>query len=163
MSVEKEIVIPENTILVSKTDTQGKIVYANQEFMKVSGYTESQLMGHPHNMIRHPDMPRVVFKMLWEYLKRGSEIHAYVKNRSKDGSYYWVLANVFPIFDLDHKIIGYHSSRRHPKSETLAIIEPIYKGLLEIEKTGGLEASQKYLNQLLESKGVDYDQFILSI
>lgn len=151
-----------NTLLVSKTDLKGVITYSNRAFLKTVGLTERELIGKPHNLIRHPDMPKIIFKALWEYLQSGKEINAYVKNLTSDGSYYWVFANVTPSY-FNEKVIGYHSARRKPKKEALDIIIPLYKQLLAAEKQGGVKESEKMLNKLLEEKGVEYDEFILSI
>ena len=151
-----------NEVIVSKTDTKGRITYGNDIFIKISGYSEHELLGAPHNILRHPDMPRVIFKLLWETIQAGEEINAYVKNLSKDGSYYWVLANVTPSFDENNRIIGYFSVRRVPSKDALEIIKPLYSHLLSLEKSGGMDASMKHLNELLTSKGVSYEEFILS-
>ena len=149
-------------LLVTKTDLKGIITYANQTFIKLVGLSEEELVGKPHNIIRHPDMPKIVFKLLWDTIKNGHEIHAYVKNLCADGSYYWVMANVTPSY-LNGKIVGYHSARRAAPREALKSIEPIYKELLLAEKTGGMNASKKILDDLLKEKGMEYDEFILSI
>ncbi|MDQ7044452.1 MAG: PAS domain-containing protein [Sulfurimonas sp.] len=167
-----------NVLLVTKTDLKGKIIYANRGFMKIVGIDEDVLIGAPHSIIRHPDMPKIIFKYLWEYLQRGDEIHAYVKNICADGSYYWVIANVTPSHKIkrfsggrrmqasdneeEEEVVGYHSSRRSPSPQALAIIKPLYENLLQAEKSGGLAASDKIMQDLLKEKGVDYDEFILS-
>ena len=148
-------------LLVTKTDLKGKITYANRGFMDIVNMDETQLVGAPHNIIRHPDMPKVIFKYLWSYLQNKQEIHAYVKNLCADGSYYWVMANVTPSY-LNGKVVGYHSSRRSPTKEALDIIVPLYQKLLQAEKSGGVNASEKIINDLLQDKGVNYDEFILS-
>jgi len=88
-----------STLLVSKTDLKGKITYANRAFLEIVGLNEDEIIGKPHNIIRHPDMPKVIFKLLWSYLQDKKEIHAYVKNLCADGSFYWVMANVTPSFN----------------------------------------------------------------
>ncbi len=158
-----EKIFKSDTLLVTKTDLKGKITYANRAFMQIVDMGEETLLGAPHNIIRHPDMPKIIFKLLWTYLQKGDEIHAYVKNLSADGSYYWVFANVTPSFDTkSNKIIGYHSSRRAPTKEALSIIKPLYTQLLQAEKSGGMSASEKIINNLLDEKGMAYDEFILS-
>lgn len=158
-----EVFFDKSTILVSKTDTKGVITYANKNFLDIVGFSEKDLIGKPHNIIRHPDMPKVIFKLLWSYLKENREIHAYVKNLVADGSYYWVLANVTPSVDVKGKVVGYHSARRAPSKEALAVIIPLYIELLRIEKQQSVEASEAYLMNILNEKGMDYDEFILSI
>ena len=156
-----EIFFDAKKLLVTKTDLKGKILYANRAFMEIVQMDEEELIGTPHNIIRHPDMPKIIFKLLWSYLQNKKEIHAYVKNITKDGSYYWVLANVTPSY-INGKVVGYHSARRKPTKEALNIIEPLYKKLLQAEKNAGVSASEKIMNDLLKEKGVNYDEFILS-
>ena len=152
-----------STLLVSKTDLKGKITYANRAFLETVGLNEDEIIGKPHNIIRHPDMPKVIFKLLWSYLQDKKEIHAYVKNLCADGSFYWVMANVTPSFNTNGDVVGYHSSRRVPTKKALEIIKPLYQQLLSAERNGGISASEKIINQLLKEKGVSYDEFILSI
>lgn len=168
----------EHVLLVSKTDLKGRITYANRAFMDIVGMNENILIGAPHNIVRHPDMPKIIFKFLWSYLERGEEIHAYVKNICADGSYYWVLANVTPSYEIQRttvgrkaedisptqetKIMAYHSSRRLPTKEAIAIIKPLYQKLLNAEKNGGINASEKIMQEILDEKGVSYEEFILS-
>ncbi len=153
----------ENELIVSKTDTAGKITYGNDLFIKMSGYSEHELLGSPHNMIRHPEMPRVIFKLLWDTIKAGKEINAYVVNLSKNGDHYWVIANVTPSFDSSGRVVGYYSVRRKPKKSALDFITPLYKQLLDAEKRGGIESSLNMVQELLKNKGANYDEFILSI
>lgn len=163
-----ETVLRDNDFIVSKTDLKGFITYGNEIFIEFAKYKEHQLINKNHNIIRHPDMPRAVFKLLWDTIKAGNEINAYVKNMAADGSFYWVYANVTPVFDhKTNKIIGYDSVRRKPKKSALDVIIPIYKQLREVEhKNGfneGMNLSTQMLNELLTSKNVTYEQFVSSI
>ncbi len=158
---DHQVKFDQNSLLVTKTDLKGKITYANRAFMQIVQMGEDILVGSPHNIIRHPDMPKIIFKYLWSYLQNEKEIHAYVKNICADGSYYWVMANVTPSY-LDGKVVGYHSSRSTPTDEALNIIIPLYQKLLQAEKSGGIPASEKIMQELLLDKGMSYDEFILS-
>ena len=158
---DHQVKFDQNSLLVTKTDLKGKITYANRAFMQIVQMGEDILVGSPHNIIRHPDMPKIIFKYLWSYLQNEKEIHAYVKNICADGSYYWVMANVTPSY-LDGKVVGYHSSRSSPTDEALNIIIPLYQKLLQAEKSGGIPASEKIMQELLLDKGMSYDEFILS-
>jgi len=158
-----ELTFGENDFIVSKTDMKGKITYGNDLFLKMSGYEESELIDQPHNILRHPDMPAIVFKLLWSRVQEGQEIFAYVKNKTKNGDYYWVFAHVTPSFDTNRRITNYHSVRRKPTKNALDIIKPLYAALLQKERSGGMNASEAALNQILKDKGVSYDEFILSI
>lgn len=159
---DNEITFDENTLLVTKTDIKGKITYANRAFIDIVKIEEKDLIGKAHNIVRHPDMPKVIFMLLWKYLKNGKEINAYVKNLCGDGSYYWVMANVTPSYFKD-KVVGYHSARRKPSKKALDYIIPLYKELLAIEKTSGVDGSTEKMREILQEKGVKYDEFILSI
>ncbi|WP_350333117.1 PAS domain-containing protein [Coralliovum pocilloporae] len=165
----REVYFAENDIIVSKTDLKGKITYANTTFMDISGYRKNEVIGAPHNMIRHPDMPRCVFKLLWETISSKAEIFAYVKNMTKSGDHYWVLAHVTPSLNADNEIVGYHSNRRVPNRDVLTrTIEPLYAKLRQEElsqdsKKKGLELSQDTLTALIADKGVSYDEFVFSL
>ena len=154
-----------NEIIVSKTDTKGILTYTNKLFLDIAGYTEEDVLGQPHNMIRHPDMPRCIFELLWQYISQGKEIFAYVMNLAKNGDHYWVYAHVTPNFDENKNIIGYHSSRRVPNSDIMPTVKELYADLLKIEKNSGspkeaLAASMGYIENMLKEKGVSYDEFI---
>ena len=158
-----EYALDDGRTIVSTTDLQGRITYANPYFIEVSGFTRDELIGAPHNILRHPDMPKTVFWKLWDEIQKGHEIFAYVKNLTKDGSFYWVYAQVTPSFDKENKIIGYHSVRRKPGREQILKIEGIYRQLLDAEKSGGLNAGQERLNRLLAQEGKQYDEFIFTL
>lgn len=165
--IDREIRLAEDEIIVSKTDTKGRITYANRVFMKVAGYSEQELLGVPHNIVRHPDMPRGVFRMMWATLQKGDEFFGYVKNLCKDGSFYWVLANVTPDCDCDGQVRGYYSVRRKPSAQAIATLVPVYQQMLALEQQShGQEAmnrSQAYLDDLLKSMDCDYLTFVLKL
>lgn len=153
----------DDDFIVSKTDTKGKIIYGNKMFIKISGYGESELLGQPHSILRHPDMPKLIFKLLWERIQNKKEIFAYVKNLCKDGAYYWVFANVTATLDEKGNIRDFHSVRRKPSQKAMVIIPDLYKELVSAERSDGVEASSKLLDKILNEKGVDYDDFVLSL
>jgi PAS domain S-box-containing protein len=158
----------EEEIIVSKTDLKGIITYANLTFLEVSGYTEEELLGKAHNVIRHPDVPRCVFKLLWDTIGSGREIFAYVKNMSKNGDHYWVFAHVTPTFDSQQKITGYHSNRRCPQRHQVRAFEHLYGQLLSEEKKhadwrDGMAAATKMLLKTLEQNKASYEEFIFSV
>ena len=154
----------EGDFIVSKTDLTGRITYGNEIFIEFSGYEEHELLGSQHNIIRHPDMPRVVFKLLWDYLSQDKEIFAYVKNMSKDGGFYWVFTHVAPIIDKNKQKIGYTSVRRMPNPKAIPIVDGVYKAMVDAERQAGakeaMAASGAILGQLLEDKGVSYEGLI---
>lgn len=162
---DQEIIMREDEVIVSKTDLKGRITYTNHIFRNISGFTEEELLNQPHNVIRHPDMPRCIFKLLWDKLEANEEIFAYVKNICKDGQYYWVFAHVTPSFNEAGEKIGYHSNRRKPDEQGLEIIKKLYQRLVEIEASVpnskvGMTMAFDFLKEHLASAEMPYDQFI---
>jgi PAS domain S-box-containing protein len=156
----------EDDFIVSKTDLQGHITYGNRIFIEFSGFTEDELLGTQHNIIRHPDMPRAIFQGMWDTIQAGRECFAYVKNMAKDGSYYWVLANVTPSYDHNGRVVGYFSVRRKPKDDGVSYFTDLYRTMLAAERQAGahdaIPASTKILDALLAEKGATYEQLVLS-
>ena len=149
----RERLMRENDFIVSKTDTRGIITYGNPIFIEFSGYTEQELLGSQHNIIRHPDMPRSAFKLVWDTIQSGKEVFAYVKNMSKDGSFYWVFTHITPDFGPTGNIVGYYSVRRCPKRTAIEKIETVYQKMLAAEQAAGaknaIEAGTKVLVDVL--------------
>ncbi|MBO6788646.1 MAG: PAS domain-containing protein [Rhodospirillales bacterium] len=156
-------------IIVSKTDLDGKITYGNRVFYRLAGLEEKDCLNVQHNLIRHPEMPRAVFDLLWSTIKGGDEIFAYVVNRSSNGDHYWVFAHVTPSRDSTGSIIGYHSNRRVPNRKTLEThIIPLYKQLLTIEKQHaspkeGMAAAVKVVTDLLAEKKMSFNELMFSL
>jgi PAS domain S-box-containing protein len=165
--IDKERVMREGDFIVSKTDLKGHVTYANRIFKEFSGFSEEEFLGKQHNLIRHPDMPRCVFKLLWEHIQNGQEIFAFVKNICKDGGYYWVWANVTPSLDARGNVLGYYSVRRKPNPKAIPHVAALYRQLLQIEQSAGsrdaIEASRAHLLQLLKQQGLSYERFILDL
>jgi PAS domain S-box-containing protein len=159
---------PDEDIIVSKTDPKGRITYVNETFMNISSYTEEDLLGQPHSIIRHPDMPRCVFKLLWDTIGSGKEIFAYVKNMAKNGDYYWVFAHVTPTVDAAGRITGYHSNRRVPERHQVQLFSDVYAKLLQEERRhadwhAGMHSATAMLMGILAEKNMEYDRFIFSV
>ena len=162
----REVMLEARDFIVSKTDTQGRIVYANRIFMRISGYSEGELLGKQHNIVRHPDMPRGVFKLLWGTIAGGSECFAYVKNLCKNGDHYWVFANVTPDYGPRGEIIGYFSVRRRPTRDAVNYFSQLYAEMLRVEQQAGakqaIEASSALLARTITEKGYEnYETFVL--
>lgn len=164
---DTEVFLDSEDLIISKTDLKGRITYANRTFMRIAGFNEEDLLHQPHNLIRHPDMPKGVFKFLWQELQKGHEFFGFVKNYTSDGRYYWVFANITPDFNAQGEIQGYFSVRRKPSAEAIKIIAPIYQKMLEIEqrqtKASACEHSLAFLNQLLEGRQESYERFVMQI
>ncbi len=165
----REVFFDKDDLIVSKTNLKGHITYANDIFLDIAGYTEAEVIGKPHNMIRHPEMPRCVFKLLWDTVQAGTEIFAYVVNMAKNGDHYWVLAHVTPSYGAKGSIVGYHSTRRVPNPQTIQkIIQPLYRDLSRIEqdrsnRKDGMAASHQKLLDILAEKNIQYDEFVADL
>lgn len=159
----------DNELIVSKTDLKGNLIYTNDVFLRIAGYTEKECMGQPHSMIRHPDMPRAIFALLWSTIQDGREIFAYVINRCKNGDHYWVQAHVTPSRDSSGTLIGFHSNRRVPDRRILeGQIIPLYKQLLDAERgqsnrKEGLATSLDLVTSMLTEHNMEYDEFIATL
>lgn len=166
-ATNREKLMREEDFIVSKTDLKGIITYGNRTFIEFSGYTEQELLGSQHNIIRHPDMPRGVFKFLWDTLAQKKECFAYVKNMAKDGSFYWVFANVTPDFDAQGRVMGYLSVRRAPKRSAVDLLSGVYQMMLAEEQRVGprdaCDASLTLLTNILNEKGMSYEELILAL
>ena len=164
---QHEIVLDDGDIIISKTDLKGRITYVNRVFMRIANYPAKDLLHEQHNIVRHPDMPRGTFKLLWDTLEAGHEFFGYVKNITADGHFYWVFANVTPDMDEQGRVIGYFSVRRKPKPSAVAAIQSIYREMLEVERQAGPAkapaASVAFLAEKLRSLGTSYDRFILGL
>ncbi len=163
-SSEKKLQLED--LIVSKTDIKGRITYCNDSFMEFAGYNEEELLGQPHNLIRHPDMPRAVFRFMWETLQAENEFFGFVKNRQKDGGFYWTFANVTPSFDSDSQLVGYYSVRRWPHPEGIEYFQSVYQYMLETEaehssSQQAMDASTQLLQEAVKEKG-GYNEFICS-
>ena len=154
----------DHEIIVSKTDTKGLLTYANRVFMRVANFPEQQLLGKQHNLIRHPDMPRGAFRLLWQTLAQEREWFGFVKNITADGAFYWVFANVTPD-RVDGRVVGYYSVRRQAPAGAIREIEPIYREMRAVEGRAGAKdapnASIAWLNEQLATRGTSYEGFVL--
>jgi len=160
--VDQEVNWDKSKMLMSKTDLKGTIEYCNANFIKVSGYTEEELIGKPHNIIRHPDTPSVIFKVLWDHLKKFENINAIVKNMSKTGEYYWVVTDFDFVKNTDLQITHYSGVRRAiPEDVVKNIVAPLYKTLTDLEKAEGIAASEAHLTKFLAGK--TYNEWVKEI
>jgi PAS domain S-box-containing protein len=165
---DREVTFDRDRFIVSKTDLKGRITYVNRTFCQVASYREHELLGAPHSIVRHPDMPRAVFKFMWDRLHEGHEVFAYVKNMTKLGDYYWVFAHVTPSFDSKGGFLGFHSNRRVPDRRVVNAIIPVYEALSRTEASvpnakDGLAASYRQFNEIVQSKARSYDELVFSL
>ncbi len=164
---QNEVVLGPDEIIVSKTDLAGRITYVNRAFMRVADFPEDDVMGIQHNIVRHPDMPRGVFKLLWDTLQKKREFFGYVKNITANGDYYWVFANITPDLDSTGNHVGYFSVRRRPSKQAVSTVQEIYREMLAVENRVGAanapSASVDHLNAKLKTLGTTYDRFVLTL
>jgi PAS domain S-box-containing protein len=155
-------------IIVSKTDPRGVVTYANDVFVRVSGYAEDEILGQPHNLVRHPDMPRAVFRLMWDVIPTGRELFAYVLNLAADGGHYWVLAHVTATRGPDGSVTGYHSNRRWVPPGTRRTVADLYRRVRAAEDAAAstpdaLAAGTAVLERALAEAGATYDEWVWSL
>ncbi len=148
--LEEERKLSSVDIIVSQTDLDGFIIYANPIFYKIAGYSSAKLIGENHNIIRHPDMPKAIFKILWERLKNREDVYCFIKNRATNNRFYWVFAYIRPSFNKDGAARNYVSTRHAISNKARDIIEPLYKEMLTLEKSQGEEASEELFKNFME-------------
>ena len=159
-----EIKLSSKRYIVSKTDAKGIILYGNDYFVEISGYTEKELVGQPHSIVRHPDMPKIAFKLMWDRIKQGKNFLAVVKNLAKDGSYYWVITDFEPKVDpITNEILSYTAFRKAAPQKAIDAVTPLYAKLIEIEAENGMVASEAYLRGYLDDNNTTYDDLINKI
>ena len=161
--IDEEIKIKDDEVLISVTDPKGIITEANDIFTQISGYSEDELIGSSHNVIRHPDMPKIMFKIVWDHIKDKENVMAVVKNLAKDGKYYWVVTDFVTRVDANRNILNYTAYRRPVHDNVINAVIPLYNVLCAIEDFAGMEASEKFLNDHFKKIGMTYDEMVEEI
>ena len=163
LPLKKEIKIHPKNFIVSKTDSKGNIIYANDTFSEITGYSQSEVMGAPHNILRHPDMPSAIFFLMWQRIQSGQNITALVKNLTKRGEFYWVSTDFEIQKNENSNQHSYIAFRRGISDKAIETIAPLYKTLLSIEKEHGKEASLLHLQGFLDERHTTFDDYMNSI
>ncbi|CAA6806018.1 MAG: SIGNAL-TRANSDUCTION SENSOR PROTEIN-PAS/PAC domain [uncultured Sulfurovum sp.] len=158
--LDEEIKFSKKKFVVSKTDVEGNILFVNQNFCDITGYRQQELIGEPHNVLRHPDMPKAIFYMIWKSLLAGMEVSAIVKNVAKSGKYYWVIADFSMQRDNYGKLETFTSFKRTAPKHVSENMTLLYHGMLSAERKGGLEASLRFLEMFLEEKQMSYNEYL---
>lgn len=162
--INQEVVWDKTKTIISTTDKFGNITDVNQTFVDVCGYTANELIGKPHNIIRHPDMPKIIFKITWDNILAGRNFHAIIKNLSKSGKYYWVITDFEVGRNIMNEVVSITARRRAiPDYVVTDHIEPLYQTLLKLEKIGDMPLSNRYFKGFLEKQGKSYIEYIMSI
>lgn len=159
-TVNNEIRCAAQQVIISRTDLKGNIIYYNPTFAEVNGFEGSSLIHKPHNIIRHPDMPKTIFQIIWSIIEQGLPIQAVIKNKTNDGHYYWTLMNWKVQKDRDNNIISYVAYGKQAPDHVIKAIEPLYKMMLEIEKEHDIDAALNFLHSHLEEEGLTYSQYM---
>ena len=161
---DQERILPADRYILSTSDLSGRITSVNDLFIEFSGHPENDLLATQHNIVRHPDMPRAVYSIMWDAIKDGDEFSGYIKNISKDGGFYWVYAHVLPITDAEGDLTGYRSVRHHASRTAIAKVAALYAEMLAAEKAAGpqdaIGAGLAVLRRHLAAAGMGYEQFI---
>lgn len=164
---QREVRLADDDLIISKTDATGRLTYVNRTFMRITNYPEHALLGQQHNIVRHPDMPRGVFRLMWETLKAEREFFGIIKNLTSDGDFYWVFANVTPDHDQAGGVAGYFSVRRAVLPAAVAAASELYAQMRQLERSAGPatapEASLAWLRQTLAQRQTTYERFVLGL
>ena len=162
--IDKEVGWNKSQVVISETDVYGRITNVNDVFCNVCGYSPEEMIGQPHSIIRHPDMPKLVFKLLWDNLKVGNNFIGVIKNLAKSGEYYWVITDFEMRRDATGNITHYIARRKSvPKAVIENYVAPLYQTLLKLEKVGGMELSARFFKNYLAKQGKDYIDFIIDV
>ena len=162
--IDKEVSWDKTKTLISETDVAGTITNVNDVFCNVSHYSSAELIGQPHNLIRHPDMPKLIFKLLWDNLKQGNNFVGVIKNLAKTGEYYWVVTDFEMRRDASGNITHYIGRRKSvPEKAINDYLAPFYESLLKLEKIGGVDLSSRFFKNYLAKQGKDYVDFVIGV
>ncbi len=162
--IDREVVWNKSQVVISEADVYGRITNVNDVFSNVCGYSPEEMIGQPHNIIRHPDMPKLIFKLLWDNLKAGNNFIGVIKNLAKSGEYYWVITDFEMHRDAMGNITHYIARRKSvPKAVIENYVAPLYQTLLKLEKVGGMELSARFFKNYLAKQGKDYIDFIIDV
>ena len=162
--IDKEVGWNKSQVVISETDVYGRITNVNDVFCNVCGYSPEEMIGQPHSIIRHPDMPKLVFKLLWDNLKVGNNFIGVIKNLAKSGEYYWVITDFEMRRDATGNITHYIARRKSvPKAVIENYVAPLYETSLKLEKVGGMELSSRFFKNYLAKQGKDYIDFIIDV
>ncbi len=163
--IDEEVLAEPRHMIVSNTNIRGVIWGINKHFSDISGYSAKELKGVNHNILRHPDMPKIIFKLMWDRITNGHNILAFVKNVRKDGRYYWVITDFEVMFKRNDptEIYKFYAYRKAAPRHSLDEIIELYASLLKEEKKSGEKASEEYLNTYLARKKMSYDEYMQSL
>ncbi len=158
--LNKEVEFSKKKFIVSKIDTEGRLLFVNKNFCDVSGYKAEELIGSEHHILRHPDMPKAIFYMIWKSLHAGMEISSVMKNLAKSGKYYWLITDFSMERDAKGKLKTFSSFNRIAPDHVSEAMEELYQEMILAEKKSGVEGSLHYLEKFLAQKEMSYNEFL---
>lgn len=158
-----ELILEKDVLITSKTDLKGKVLYCNQPFLHYAEYNEEEVLFKSHNIVRHEDMPKCVFKILWEHIRQGKEVFAFVKNKTKLNNFYWVFANITPNYNQNNQTIGYYSVRRKANPQALNIIVKLYEEAKHIENTQTIDKAYEFILTQVRNANMSYNNFVVNL
>lgn len=162
--INEEVIWDKSKLIISSTDKFGTIIDVNQTFVDVSGYSAQEALGCSHNIIRHPDTPKIIFKVLWDNILAGRNFHVVIKNISKSGKYYWVITDFEVNRNSEGEIVSFTAKRRAVNQHVIKEhIQPLYETLLKLENIGGMDLSNRYFKNFLDKQGKSYIEYIMDI
>ncbi len=157
---EKEVRCATQEIIITRTDLKGNIIYHNPTFSKINGFEGASVIHKSHSIVRHPDMPKAIFRIIWSIIEQGLPIQALLKNRTNDGHYYWTLINWKVQKNRDNQTISYVAYSRQAPDKVIKEIAPIYTMMLAIEKEHDIDSSLEYFRSFLDEKGLSYREYM---
>jgi len=158
--INYEVKCATQQVMVSRTDTEGNIVYCNPTFLEVNGFRGSEIIHQPHSIVRHPDMPKTIFHIIWSIISQGMPIQAVLKNQTNNGEYYWTLMTIKPQKDRDNKVISYVAYGKQAPDSVIRTIQELYRLLYDVEKDHGIDAALEYLESYLDEQGMTYSEYM---
>ncbi len=158
--INVEMKISTNSMMVTKTDMRGDITYINDNFTSIVGYEKEEIVGTPHDALRHPDMPEAIFLLIVKAIEKGEKIRAVVKNLAKSGEYYWAITDFEPDYEISGRVSSFFAFREAVLEENIYELIELYQILLDIERRRGVEASLRYLNSYLHENSISYREFM---
>ncbi len=162
--LDRELVWDKSKVIISETDIFGRITDVNDAFCEVNGYSSVEVIGQPHCVVRHPDMPMLIFKMLWNNLSQGINFVGVIKNLTKSGEYYWAITDFEVRRDMFGNVVNYIARRKSISKRLInGRVSPLYDTLLKLEKIGGTELSARFFKNYLDKEGKDYVDFVVDM
>ena len=156
----KEVRCSTQEIIITRTDLEGNIIYCNPIFAKVNGFHGAEMIHKPHSIVRHPDMPKSIFRIIWSIIEQGLPIQAIIKNKTNDGHYYWTLIDFGVQKNRDNKVIAYVAHGRQAPDYAIKAVKSLYETMLKIEEEHDIDSALEFLHSFLEEENLTYKEYM---